>query len=117
MLQRRFKTQLPDDLVLLTVTFDPARDQPEVLATYARESMKADPETWRFLTGATEDVRRVCEWFGVEFFQDEGLMNHSSRTAVIDRDGRLVANIEGNEFTARQLGDLVETVLRQPKTK
>jgi protein SCO1 len=56
-------------------------------------------------------VRRVCEMFGVEFFQDEGLMNHSSRTAVIDRRGTLMANIEGNEFTSKQLGDLVETVL------
>ena len=33
---------------------------------------------------------------------------------VCDRQGKLVANIEGNEFTARQLGDLVDTVLRRP---
>ena len=46
-------------------------------------------------------------------FQDEGLMNHSSHTAVLDRQGTLVANIEGNEFTSKQLGDLVDTVLRR----
>jgi protein SCO1/2 len=99
--------------VLLTITFDPARDRPEVLAAYARDRLKADTAAWHFLTGETDEVRRVCESFGVEFFQDEGLMNHSSHTAVIDRQGTLVANIEGNEFTSRQLGDLVDTVLRR----
>ena len=40
-------------------------------------------------------------------------MNHSLHTALIDRNGKLVANIEGNQFTADQLADLVETVLGQ----
>ena len=59
------------------------------------------------------DVRRVCNLFGVDFFQDEGLMNHNSHTAVIDRRGILVANIEGNEFNATQLGDLVDSILKR----
>jgi protein SCO1 len=111
-LQRRFKDRLSKDLVLLTVTFDPARDGPEAMARYA-QSLKADPHAWRFLTGGVDDVRRVCELFGVDFFPDEGLMNHSSHTAVIGRDGTLVANLEGNQFTAVQLGDLVDTVLKR----
>ena len=110
-LQRRFEGQIPDDLVLLTITFDPARDRPDVLERYARTAHRADPKTWRFLTGEPADVQRVCALFGVEVFQDEGLINHSSRTAIVDRDGTLVANIEGNVHTARQLGDLVESVL------
>ena len=44
-LQRRFKEQLGSDLVLLTVTFDPQRDQPERLARYAK-NWKADPAAW-----------------------------------------------------------------------
>ncbi len=50
--------------------------------------------------------------FGVDFFPDEGLMNHSLRTAVIDRGGRIVASIEGNQYTPEQLGDLVAQALR-----
>jgi hypothetical protein len=30
---------------------------------------------------------------------------------VIDRGGRLLANVEGNQFTATQLGDLVKAAL------
>jgi len=36
-------------------------------------------------------------------------MNHSLHTAVINRQGKLVANIEDNRFTADQLADLVQT--------
>jgi hypothetical protein len=39
------------------------------------------------------------------------LIDHSVRSAIIDRQGTLVANIEGNQFTAEQLGDLLQTVL------
>lgn len=111
-LQRRFRSELGRDLALLTVTFDPARDTPERLAEYAKQ-FDADPSVWRFLTGRAEEVRRVAGLFGVDFFPDEGLMSHSVRTAVIDRHGALVANIEGNTFSAAQLGDLVEATLKR----
>lgn len=111
-LQRRFARQYGSELVLLTVTFDPERDTPEVLATYAAR-FDADPKMWRFLTGRTADVRRVCAFFGVESYLDEGLLNHSLHTAVVDRRGRLVANVEGNQYTTEQLGDLIlETLMR-----
>jgi protein SCO1/2 len=110
-LQKRFKGRLGRDLVLLTVTFDPVHDIPEVLARYASR-WNADPVTWHFLTGGIDDVQRVCQLFGVDVFPDEGLMSHSLHTAIIDRQGKLVANIEGNQFTANQLGDLTEAVLK-----
>jgi len=109
-LQQRFKARLGRDLVFLTVTFDPVHDTPEVLAQYASR-WSADPTNWHFLTGSIGDVQRVCHLFGVDSFPDEGLMNHSLHTAIIDRQGKIVANIEGNQFTARQLGDLTEAVL------
>jgi protein SCO1 len=109
-LQKRFQKELGRDLVLLTVTFDPERDTPEVLAQYASQ-WNADPNTWRFLTGPVPDVRKVCAMFGVDFFPDEGLLNHSLRTVVLDRRGVIVASIEGNQYSPEQLGDLVSTTL------
>jgi protein SCO1/2 len=109
-LQRRFRQESGRDVVFLTITFDPVRDTPEKLAEYASQ-WNANPDVWRFLTGEAPEVQRVCNMFGVDFFPDEGLMNHSIRTAVIDRQGALVANIEGNQYSAAQLGDLVGTTL------
>lgn len=111
--QTRFTERMGRDLVLLTVTFDPARDTPERLAEYSRQ-WNADPARWHFLTGDAADIHRVCGLFGVDAFPDEGLISHSTRTVVIDRRGRLAATIEGNQYTASQLGDLVETVLGRP---
>lgn len=108
-LQKRFKARLGRDLVLLTVTFDPVHDTPEVLAEYA-EQWNADA-AWRFLTGSEQEVARVCRLFGVSAFPNEGLVDHSLHTVLVDRQGKLVANIEGNEFSPVQLGDLAESVL------
>jgi len=110
--QKRFKARMGRDVVLLTITFDPARDTPERLAEYSRQ-WNADPVSWHFLTGSVEDVERVCRLFGVDAFPDEGLITHSTRTVVIDRRGMLAASIEGNQFTATQLGDLIDAVLRR----
>jgi protein SCO1/2 len=110
-LQKRFARELGRDLALVTITFDPERDTPDVLATYASQ-WKADPANWRFLTGSLADVRRVCSMFGMEYFPDEGLMTHSLRTVVIDPQGTLVASIEGNQYTPEQLGDLVLTTIQ-----
>jgi protein SCO1/2 len=53
--------------------------------------------------------------FGVEYWPDEALLVHTLHTAVIDRDGKLTANLEGNQFTAEQLGDLAESVMNRPQ--
>ena len=66
---------------------------------------------WHFLTGSRADVARVCELFGVEFWPEEGLITHTLRTAVIDRDGRLAATLEGKDYSGSQLGDLLEMLL------
>jgi hypothetical protein len=44
------------------------------------------------------------------YYPDEALFVHSFHTVIIDRNGRLAANLEGNNFTAQQLGDLVQTL-------
>ena len=108
-LQSRFAGRDGRDLVLLSVTFDPARDTPEVLAAYAKQ-WQADTGRWHFLTGAQIEIEKIAAAFGLDYFPDEGLITHSLRTVIIDRAGRLRANVEGNQFTAQQLGDLVKTV-------
>jgi protein SCO1/2 len=111
-LTTRFERSLGRDIVLLTVTLDPERDTRDVLAKYASQ-WNADPKTWHFLTGSVPDVRRVCAMFGVDFFPDGGPLNHALHTIVIGRTGKLVANIEANQLTPEQLGDLVLTTLNR----
>jgi protein SCO1/2 len=113
-LQKRFSDSLGRDLILLSVTMDPAHDTPEVLAKYGA-TWKADPRSWHLLTGPRDEVNAVCHRFGVEFWQGEGSLTHSLHTIVISRQQKLAANFEGNEFTGEQLGDFVDTQLHQGK--
>jgi protein SCO1/2 len=113
-LQKRFSDRIGRDLVLLSVVIDPTHDQPTMLSGYAK-MWKADPAGWHFLTGSTEQIQQVCRYFDMNYYPDEGLFIHSFHTIVIDRKGKLAANLEGNEFTARELGDLVDAMLEQPR--
>jgi protein SCO1/2 len=112
--QKRFAGQMGRDLVLLSISFDPVHDQPEVLEKYA-STWKADPNSWHFLTGTAAEVKAVCRMFGLNFWPDEGFLAHSLHTLVIDREGKLAGNFEGNQFTAEQLGDFVEATLNHSR--
>jgi protein SCO1 len=113
-LQKRFTSRMGRDLMLLTITFDPAHDSPEVMEKYGK-IWNADPKGWRLLSGPKPEVDKVCSMFGISFWPDEALMTHSLHTFLIDRNGVLTANLEGNKFSADQLGDLVQTVLDRPR--
>lgn len=110
---RRYHSLTGHSLILLTIVIEPDHDQGQALAHYA-ETWKADWSAWRFLTGPLADIHAIAERFGMDFWNNEGYLTHSFHTVVIDRDGRLAANLEGNHFTSDQLGDLVGTVLDRP---
>jgi protein SCO1/2 len=82
------------------------------MAKYAGR-WKADAKSWHFLTGTLPEVKAVCRLFGLSFWQDEGWLTHSLHTIVIDRQGKLAANFEGNEFSAEQLGDFVAVAMEK----
>jgi len=106
----RFAARMDTDLVLLTISFDPQYDTPQILARYAA-SHRANTTGWHFLTGEPASIERVCNAFGIQYFAEEGLITHSLQTAIVGRDGRLAATVEGKDFTPQQLGDLVGAVL------
>lgn len=108
-LQRRFAGRMGRDLILLTVVIDPVHDQPDALNEYAR-TWHADARSWHFLTGSVADIQQLCRRFDMSFYPDEALFVHSFHTVVIGRRGQLIANLEGNSFTAKQLGDLIANV-------
>jgi protein SCO1/2 len=113
-LQDRFRNDLGSNLTLLTVVIDPVHDSPQAVTDYAR-IWHADPKSWHFLTGSPEEIQQVCALFDMNYYPDEALLIHSFHTVIIDRRGKLATNMEGNDFTAKQLGDLVQAVMAEPK--
>ncbi len=81
------------DLRLVSFSVDPERDTPEILARYARR-FKAEPRRWLFLTGArpailhlVEDGFHLAVASAAKNPQDAGLIVHSPRFVLIDRQG------------------------------
>jgi protein SCO1/2 len=111
-LQKRFSKRMGRDLVLLSVVIDPEHDQGNTLSNYAN-IWKANAQGWHFLTGPLPDVEKLTHLFGMDFWSGEGTVTHTFHTIIIDQHRKLAANLEGNQFTAQQLGDLVETMLPQ----
>lgn len=110
--ERRFHSRTGRDLVLITIMIDSAHDQGAVLTQFAGV-WKADPQRWHFLTGPEPEIQQIAAGFGMNFWHVDGLFTHSLHTVIIDRRGRLAANLEGNQFTPQELGDLVATVMQR----
>jgi protein SCO1/2 len=106
-LQRRFTDAMGRDLILLSITIDPQWDTPHVLAAYAK-LWRAREDDWRFLTGSSEAVRHAATDWGLVYWPEEGAIVHTSRTALIGRDGKLLAVVEGSSFRTDQLIALIQ---------
>lgn len=89
----------PANWHLLTISFDPEFDTPEILKAYA-ERNKADPKHWNYLTG---EISTISEQFGQMFWKDEGALNHNLRTAVIDASGKVQKVFQGNNWTTEEM--------------
>lgn len=100
-----------DRVALLSFSFDPAFDTPQVLAAHAKR-LQADPRVWHLVTGEQEEIAAFAARFGISVIRDRSNaadITHNLRTAVIASDGTLVTIFTGNEWTPADL----MTALRQ----
>jgi protein SCO1/2 len=65
---------------------------------------------WHFATGDRDAIAAFARRFGVSVMADgdaAGGITHNLRTAVLDKDGKVVQVFTGNEWTPEQLLDAV----------
>ncbi|HEX6323736.1 MAG TPA: SCO family protein [Vicinamibacterales bacterium] len=90
---------------LLTISFDPGHDTPDVMKAHAKK-IGADPTVWTFATGTREQVELFAARFGVAVTRageaPEDIM-HNLRTIVAGPGGTIRAVHSGSEWTAAQL--------------
>jgi protein SCO1/2 len=78
-----------DSVRLVSITLDPARDTPAVLARYL-QLYDADPASWTCLTGPREKVEKVIASWGMWARPTaNGQLDHPSRVFLVDRKGRV----------------------------
>lgn len=72
----------------VSITLDPVRDTPDVLASYAK-LYNADTAAWHFVTGSPAQVARVLKaWDMWVRLGPSGALDHPSRTFLVDPRGR-----------------------------
>ncbi len=100
-----------DDVQMVAISIDPARDTPEVLDAYGRAHITgegADPfHRWSLLTGTPDDVAVWARFFALHFEPDGTEITHGLRTAVVDSEGKVVAVFRGNDWTVEQVVTLL----------
>jgi protein SCO1/2 len=96
---------------LLSISFDPDYDTPQVLRSYgASHTGRYSDEKfqhWEFATGNKDQVKGIAQFFGMRYFHDttSGQENvvHSLRTAVIGPDGKVFKAYRGNEWKPEEV--------------
>ena len=80
------------DVMLVTISFDPARDTPAVLRAHAQR-LGADPARWRFARPIDPmQLPALLKAFGIVVLADSnGEFQHNGAVHLLARDGRLVA--------------------------
>jgi len=101
-------SRLAGQVRLVSISIDPTRDTPAVLAAHAA-TLGADPAVWTLLTGDSATVDRVSGRYGVGISRPDapGDIAHNLRTTLVGADGRVRKIYTGNEWTTDQvLADL-----------
>ncbi|CAN5811337.1 SCO family protein [soil metagenome] len=108
--------QLYEKTRLLSISIDPDYDTPAVLRSYgASHTSRFGDETfshWAFATGTKEQVTKVAQFFGLQYYPDKDQILHGLRTAIIAPDGKVHKVYRGNEWKPEEVVRDIEIVSR-----
>jgi len=97
----------------VSVTVDPERDTPAVLAHYAR-AHGANVAGWAFVTGSADEIRKVARGYGVYAKRNPtGDVDHTFLTSVIDQRGILRVQYLGVRFDPGELLSDIRSLLTE----
>ncbi len=97
-------------VVLASVTFDPAYDNAAVLKEYGSR-YQADFSTWHFLTGDPAVIKQVTDQVSL-LYEDmgEGMIGHNMKTLVIGPDGVVRQLYHGGGWSAQEVLQVIRKV-------
>ena len=97
----------------LSVTVDPDRDTPAVLARYAKLH-HVNPAGWAFLTGTPAEIREVARRYGIFYKRTRrGDVEHTFLTSLVDQDGTLRVQYMGVRFDPEEMVRDLQALLKE----
>ena len=106
-------TNAPANWELLSISFDPAVDQPELLAGYGNFYRGQDTNRWLFAVAATNTLAELAPKVDLRFWREGGSISHNLRTVVLDGNRKIFEQFDGNDWTPQQLAEAIVGAARQ----
>ena len=100
-------TNAPANWQFLSISFDPNFDQPEVLSSYGNFYRGGDADRWLFVVASTNTLARLAPLLDLIVVRDGASYTHNLRTVVLDAQGRIHRQFDGNGWTPAQLADAI----------
>ncbi|MGH7993957.1 MAG: copper-binding protein [Limisphaerales bacterium] len=105
--------EAPTNWEFLSISFDPEFDTPQVLSAYAAAFRGTNAAHWLFADATTNTLARLAPRLGLMVMRQGDNISHNLRTVVLDPQGRLFRQFNGNQWTAQQLADALLAAARQ----
>jgi protein SCO1/2 len=116
-LQEPLGSDFGRNVVFVSITVDPERDTPAVLARYARQH-HAHLSAWSFLTGPRAEIEGVALRYGVVVRKTaDGSVDHNLLTSIVDRRGILRVQYLGTRFDPDEFLTDLRSVLRERRSQ
>jgi len=107
------ETNAPSNWQLLSISFDPDFDTPQILSDYAVEFRGTNSAHWLFADATTNTLAGLAPRLGLMVMRQGDNLSHNLRTVVLDPQGRIYRQFNGNQWTAQQLADALLEAARQ----
>ena len=111
-LQNRASEAGLDKLHFVTITLDPEFDSPGILRQYAR-GYGIETDNFHLLTNTQQVVDDLLRQFGILTRDEDGTINHTMATLLVDKNGRVSFRKEGASWSVDEFlkaaQDLLET--------
>lgn len=104
----------PTNWQFLCVSFDAEFDKPAMLASYSRMFRGDNADRWLFAAAAPDVLAELAPRLDLKVAREAGSFSHNLRTVVLDPRGRIFKQLDGNEWTAQQLAEVVGEAARKP---
>lgn len=85
----------------VTITFDPEFDSPGIMRGYGK-NYGIENENFHLLTSTQETVDDLLRLFGILTVEEDGTINHTMATLLIDANGRIAFRKEGSKWSVKE---------------
>jgi protein SCO1/2 len=96
---------------VVSIGFNQPADSPQAMKAFALQQRVTTPN-WNFLSAPAASVEALTRDFGFEYRPTQAGFDHLLQVSIVDAEGRLVAQVYGDDFSADRLGEPLRLLLR-----